>query len=328
MDQLEAELQAELERLQLHLDGEKLKHSELLRVEVTDEDTTCSKSQTTTSGEVIDLQPHDVDTDCGVPPDELEMETLLQNTSEELINKSNISKLSKPNDMFAYCDTDSPHGPQFESQYIPESSTVSAVDQSLKCEPPEKEECSEEAMDQLEAELQAELEHLQLHLDGEKLKHSELLRVEVTDEDTTCLKSQTTTSGEVIDLQPHDVDTDCGVPPDELERRLHELLEARQQEEIRELEAAIECLKHKLYEKEVEVSRWKDTAMRLHELLEARQQEEIRELEAAIECLKHKLYEKEVEVSRWKDTAMLISRHAMEPSPFTSRNDPKIITHR
>ncbi|KAG8636391.1 uncharacterized protein LOC110603090 isoform X3 [Manihot esculenta] len=328
MDQPEAELQAELERLQLHLDGEKLKHSELLRVEVTDEDTTCSKSQTTTSGEVIDLQPHDVDTDCGVPPNELEMETLLQNTSEELINKSNISKLSKPNDMFAYCDTDSPHGPQFESQYIPESSTVSAVDQSLKCEPPEKEECSEEAMDQLEAELQAELEHLQLHLDGEKLKHSELLRVEVTDEDTTCLKSQTTTSGEVIDLQPHDVDTDCGVPPDELERRLHELLEARQQEEIRELEAAIECLKHKLYEKEVEVSRWKDTAMRLHELLEARQQEEIRELEAAIECLKHKLYEKEVEVSRWKDTAMLISRHAMEPSPFTSRNDPKIITHR
>ncbi|XP_043807554.1 protein POLAR-like 1 isoform X2 [Manihot esculenta] len=335
MDQLEAELQAELERLQLHLDGEKLKHSELLRV--TDEDTTCSKSQTPTSGEVIDLQPHDVDTDCGVPPDELErrlhellearqqeeirelkaaieclkhklyekevevsrwkdtamlisrhaMEPspLLQNTSEELINKSNISKLSKPNDMFAYSDTDSPQGPQFESQYIPESSTVSAVDQSLKCEPPEKEECSEEAMDQLEAELQAELERLQLHLDGEKLKHSELSRVEVTDEDTTCSKSQTKTSGEVIDLQPHDVDTDCGVPPDELERRLHELLEARQQEEIRELEAAIECLKHKLYEKEVEVS-W------------------------------------------WKDTAMLISRNAMEPSPFTSRNDPKIITDR
>lgn len=110
----------------------------------------------------------------------LQMETLLQNTSEELINKSNISKLSKPNDMFAYSDTDSPQGPQFESQYIPESSTVSAVDQSLKCEPPEKEECSEEGMDQLEAELQAELERLQLHLDGEKLKHSELLRVEVS----------------------------------------------------------------------------------------------------------------------------------------------------
>ncbi|KAG8651488.1 hypothetical protein MANES_07G133004v8 [Manihot esculenta] len=49
----------------------------------------------------------------------LQMETLLQNTSEELINKSNISKLSKPNDMFACSDTDSPQGPQFESQYIP-----------------------------------------------------------------------------------------------------------------------------------------------------------------------------------------------------------------
>ncbi|KAF2313021.1 hypothetical protein GH714_008789 [Hevea brasiliensis] len=216
----------------------------------------------------------------------LQMETLLQNTREELLKKSNLSKLSKPNDMFAYSAIDSPQGPYFENQFLLESSIVSVDDQSLRYETPEKEECLEEGMGmgRLEAELQAELERLQLHLDREGLlKHSEQLRIEVTDEHTACSKSQTMSSGEVIDPQPQDADTNCGVPPDELERRLHELLEARQQEEIRELEAALKCLQHRLYEKEVEVS-------------------------------------------RWKDTAMLISRHAMEPSRFTSQHDPKIIT--
>ena len=51
-----------------------------------------------------------------------------------------------------------------------------------------------------------------------------------------------------------------GVPPTELEIRLHELLEARQQERVEELEAALECTIHKLHEKEIEVSWWKDTA--------------------------------------------------------------------
>ena len=53
-----------------------------------------------------------------------------------------------------------------------------------------------------------------------------------------------------------------GVPPTELERRLHELLEAREQEqvEVEELEAALEGTIHNLHEKEIEVSWWKDTA--------------------------------------------------------------------
>lgn len=51
-----------------------------------------------------------------------------------------------------------------------------------------------------------------------------------------------------------------GIHPYELERRLHKVVEARQQEHIRELEAALECARHKLHEKEIEISWWKDTA--------------------------------------------------------------------
>lgn len=74
-------------------------------------------------------------------------------------------------------------------------------------------------------------------------------------------RSKSLNSGEVID-DPEEASSEVqyGVPPFELERRLHELLESRQQEQIRELEAKIECLKHKLREKEMEVSWWKDTA--------------------------------------------------------------------
>lgn len=51
-----------------------------------------------------------------------------------------------------------------------------------------------------------------------------------------------------------------GVPPVELERRLHELLEARLQERITELECALEYTTGKLNEKEIEVTCWEDTA--------------------------------------------------------------------
>ncbi|KAK8952784.1 hypothetical protein KSP40_PGU013820 [Platanthera guangdongensis] len=52
----------------------------------------------------------------------------------------------------------------------------------------------------------------------------------------------------------------AGVCPLELERRLHELLEARQHERIAELETALECAARKLDEKEVEICWWRDTA--------------------------------------------------------------------
>jgi len=80
---------------------------------------------------------------------------------------------------------------------------------------------------------------------------------------TATSKSQTVSSGEVVAFKFEKAagsEEHCGVSPHELERRLHELLESRQQEQIRELEGMIECARHKLREKEMEVSWWKDTA--------------------------------------------------------------------
>lgn len=51
-----------------------------------------------------------------------------------------------------------------------------------------------------------------------------------------------------------------GVCPYELEKKLHELLETRQQEELLKLETALSRVERRLEEKETEVSWWKDAA--------------------------------------------------------------------
>lgn len=56
------------------------------------------------------------------------------------------------------------------------------------------------------------------------------------------------------------VEEQQGVCPYELERRLHELMEIRQEEEINELQTALEDAKKRLHVKEAEASWWKDTA--------------------------------------------------------------------
>lgn len=56
------------------------------------------------------------------------------------------------------------------------------------------------------------------------------------------------------------VEEQQGVCPYELERRLHELMETRQEEEINELQSALEVAKRRLHVKEAEASWWKDTA--------------------------------------------------------------------
>lgn len=82
----------------------------------------------------------------------------------------------------------------------------------------------------------------------------------MTVEDTASNRSCSLSFREAIDPQNSGTEVHCGVPPTELERRLHELLEARQQERIKELEAALERAMLKLREKEAEISWWKDTA--------------------------------------------------------------------
>lgn len=56
------------------------------------------------------------------------------------------------------------------------------------------------------------------------------------------------------------VEEQQGVCPYELERKLHELMETRQQKEIKELEIALDDAKQRLHLKEREASWWKDTA--------------------------------------------------------------------
>ncbi|XP_031407599.1 protein POLAR-like 1 [Punica granatum] len=112
-------------------------------------------------------------------------------------------------------------------------------------------------MDQLEAELEAELERLQLQLETESYPQSK----KITGNDSTTKRSGSLSLGEVVDLDDSMTEVHGGVPPIELERRLHELLESRQQERIKELEASLKCIKLKLSEKGREAKWWKDTAL-------------------------------------------------------------------
>ncbi|KAL2544698.1 Protein POLAR DURING ASYMMETRIC DIVISION AND REDISTRIBUTION [Forsythia ovata] len=114
-------------------------------------------------------------------------------------------------------------------------------------------------MDQLEAELETEFCRLQLQMDNEyMLEYKRQQCTEMNLEDTAPEDSFSTSSKEIID-QP-ELREYYGVHPGELACRLHELLEERQQERIKELESALECATHKLHEKERELSWWKDTA--------------------------------------------------------------------
>ncbi|CAH2073155.1 unnamed protein product [Thlaspi arvense] len=108
-------------------------------------------------------------------------------------------------------------------------------------------------MDQLEAELEAEFELLQIGQDHEGTSSSNLKEVSEKSGDSEGIRfSRRMCSGAMEEQQ--------GVCPYELERRLHELMETRQVEEIKELETALEDAKRRLHVKEAEASWWKDTA--------------------------------------------------------------------
>uniref|UniRef100_A0A1D1Y7A2 tRNA-specific 2-thiouridylase mnmA n=1 Tax=Anthurium amnicola TaxID=1678845 RepID=A0A1D1Y7A2_9ARAE len=118
-------------------------------------------------------------------------------------------------------------------------------------------------IDQMEAELESELEILQLkfhrqdssdqhgmELPSEKTVHSEGFSVNLGGH-SGCKERVV----EEVDGRDH-----YGVCPYELTRRLHELLETRQEERITELETALQLAHIKLHEKEMEVCWWRDTA--------------------------------------------------------------------
>ncbi|XP_068648981.1 protein POLAR-like 1 [Aristolochia californica] len=101
---------------------------------------------------------------------------------------------------------------------------------------------------QLEAELETELELLQLNLESE---NTSIRRQQ-------CIEVVETSAAENLCEIYGEEDNHCGdfysVCPYELERRLFELLQTRQQEHIEELEFALERARRELHEKEIEVS--------------------------------------------------------------------------
>uniref|UniRef100_A0ACD5YVI5 Uncharacterized protein n=1 Tax=Avena sativa TaxID=4498 RepID=A0ACD5YVI5_AVESA len=145
------------------------------------------------------------------------------------------------------------------------------------------------AMDQMEAELEAELTRMQLASDyeGEDCatpQQDQRLESEAKSDVSSesgspvrvgqdgvvdyaageCKDDDGTDADEEEDEADEDEEESMpchgGVPARVLERRLHELLQSRHEERIAELETELERAQRKLQEKEREVSRWRDTA--------------------------------------------------------------------
>ncbi|XP_061365276.1 protein POLAR LOCALIZATION DURING ASYMMETRIC DIVISION AND REDISTRIBUTION-like [Gastrolobium bilobum] len=198
-----------------------------------------------------------------------EMEMLLQNVKGELKSKDALLKPLKQSDALACSITDiqeassssnyiSVHSQTPYAHPIPESDMFHNCFLEYKIS--EQDKCAEE-INELQAEFEIELQRLQLHLDGEAAfadEQQERVKVTVKDSRSTSHRSS---FGEIM-MEPQGASSDVsfGVPPVELERRLHELLETRLQERITELESALECTTQKLIEKEREVTWCKDTA--------------------------------------------------------------------
>ncbi|KAF4348960.1 hypothetical protein F8388_019135 [Cannabis sativa] len=190
-----------------------------------------------------------------------QMEMFLHNIRDEFRNKSNLAYSSNNN--FRESSSSNTHlSPLMNftgttSYVVPDSETILECDDSISTDLNMNEQRLGE-MDELEAELEAEFERLQLRLDTEHSQHQSLKVVM----NTAYSENQSLSYVEVID-DPQELCTEeleNGVRPIELERKLYQLLELRQEERIKELEEALECANHKLKEKELEVSWWKDTA--------------------------------------------------------------------
>ncbi|KAM7459572.1 hypothetical protein LguiA_036566 [Lonicera macranthoides] len=202
----------------------------------------------------------------------MQMEMLLQNVKEALQSQKTEahSETSELNANLACATSDTQVGMDNLSfvDNLADSENVSVFAQSFNCITTGQEKCAEE-MDQLEAKLQEELEL------GNKISvfyqkkestsnHLEERSLEMAIEGTAPGGSLSASFGEVIDHPDSRSKGQGGVSPNELEIRLHELLEARQEQRITELQANLEQAKRKLLEKETEVSQCKDTAQAVY----------------------------------------------------------------
>ncbi|CAN0907372.1 Protein POLAR LOCALIZATION DURING ASYMMETRIC DIVISION AND REDISTRIBUTION [Linum grandiflorum] len=205
----------------------------------------------------------------------LEMETLLQNTKrhrrsadrdddvDDILFDFSAGKAKEHHELEPQVSTEL----HMNNSYALPASSDSQ--DSVNCEVAKREECMEDMKKHLEVELEAELQLLQVQLDRDKLmERSQLLRVRNEDDCSTSSRtysmiSSSSEEGEVIVFpEQGEEEGQSGFSPYELERRLHQVLESRQEEEIRELEAALESMKQKLEVKEMEVAWWKAAAAR------------------------------------------------------------------
>ncbi|XP_020584015.1 protein POLAR LOCALIZATION DURING ASYMMETRIC DIVISION AND REDISTRIBUTION-like [Phalaenopsis equestris] len=110
------------------------------------------------------------------------------------------------------------------------------------------------AMDELEEELQVELERMERNFEGEDDgKHGMELEGKKVD-----LSSGSTSAAWYDHMPDENGEEQHGVCAYDLERRLHELLQTRQQERIEALESALKSAQRKLNEKEDELLCWRN----------------------------------------------------------------------
>ncbi|KAF9612688.1 hypothetical protein IFM89_003163 [Coptis chinensis] len=262
-----------------------------------------------------------------------EMETLIQEVKDERHRKDATVKPSESSDTLVSSAITSTEVGSMDnhanimscvtcvSSYpLEEVENTMACDNHLQCDIPRNEDWRPE-IDQLEAEVEAELQRLQLRLDAEDLsEHPQQQRTEaqLIVQQIAHEESLTANRGEVDD--PDGGEEQNGICPDELKRRLRKLLEEREQQRAEVLESTTESSGFgevdntdvaESGEQNGGVSP-KTLERRLNELLEVRQQERIEELELALECVQRKLLQKELEVSWWKDIAHLISQHVSD----------------
>ncbi|KAK9094673.1 hypothetical protein Scep_026142 [Stephania cephalantha] len=126
--------------------------------------------------------------------------------------------------------------------------------------------------DKIEAELELEFEHLQLNFKSEdydlKQQNNEMPVVDHSGNVAAATNGGACDDDELIEIDKiHEGDEGAyicnyegGVSPREVERRLHLVLETRQQEKKAELEYTLECAEKRFHQKEIDASWWKDTA--------------------------------------------------------------------
>ncbi|XP_008799661.2 protein POLAR LOCALIZATION DURING ASYMMETRIC DIVISION AND REDISTRIBUTION-like [Phoenix dactylifera] len=112
-------------------------------------------------------------------------------------------------------------------------------------------------IDQIEAELEVELQRLRL--DSEDKDSSAYLQPHRMESSGNADPSENFSQSSEEGDEAEERSCRCGVDPRELERRLHELLETRQQERIAELESALDCAERMLRERDREICWWRDT---------------------------------------------------------------------